>query len=226
VQTTAYPPRSSSRGFIAALSIGGVLVMAGAIAAVLLVTNQNDNKSHTGSGSGTTPAASIQAAGQKSPAPASSTPSASPTDSATSEDSGSDDSGDSGLTYKAGTYTVNQQVAEDLLGDTVTLNTVTVNGDGTVSVKITYTDAYPGEWTCANETADEASLAIDSDATDVSAGNDCTKNPAKTWYMSTGQTISGSMYFSQPPEGSGPWTFSLDTEEFQGDVSGISIPTQ
>jgi hypothetical protein len=33
------------------------------------------------------------------------------------------------------------------------------------------------------------------------------------------------MYFSQAPVGSGSWTFTIDTLEFQGSVSGISIPT-
>ena len=121
---------------------------------------------------------------------------------------------------------MNQQVAADAYDDTVTLSTVTVNSDGSVTVKLTYTDEYPGEWTCAFETADEASLQIDSDATDVSTGNDCTKDPSRSWYMSTGQSISANTYFSQAPEGSGTWTFSLDTDEFQGSVTGVSIPTQ
>ena len=233
VPTSPYPPRRSSRGFVALLSVGGVLVMGGAIAAVLLLANHNDDKSNSSS-SGTTRPASVQAAGDNhsaqgaasSASSASSSASASATDSASSETSDSDGSGDSVLDYEAGTYSVNQQVAEDLIGDTVTLDSVTVGSDGSVSVKLIYTDAVAGQWSCADETADEDSLQIESDATDVSTGNDCTKNPDRTWYMTPGQTFGGSMYFSQAPEGSGTWTFSLDTEEFQGSVSGISIPTQ
>ena len=230
VPTSPYPPRRSSRGFVALLSVGGVLVMGGAIAAVLLLSKNNDDKSN--SSSGTTRPASVQAAGdnhsaQSSPTSSvSASASASATDSASPETSGSDGSGGSVLNYKAGTYTVNQQLAEDAFDDTVTVDSVTVGSDGSISVQLTYTDADPGTWSCAGETADEASLQIDSDAADVSTGNDCTRDPYKSWYMTTGQTTSGSMYFSQAPEGSGPWTFSLDNEEFQGSVSGISIPTQ
>jgi serine/threonine protein kinase len=230
VQAPAYPARRSSRGFVALLAVGGVLVMGGAIAAVLLLADESDGKSNTASGTGTTHSASVQAGGasEKSSPSASATPSASPTDGASSETSGSDGSDGSGsvLSYQPGTYQVNQQAAVDLFEDTVTLDSVTVAADGSVSVQLTYTDALPGQWTCSEETADEASLQIESDAADVSVSNDCTKDPSKTWYMKTGQTTNGAMYFSRAPEGTGPWTFSLDTEEFQGDVSGISIPTQ
>jgi len=225
------PTRRSRTGFFALLGIGGAVVMAGAIATVLILSSRNDGSTNTASGGHST-GASVQAAAKTSAATDAASDTASDTSSPESTDSGSDpsDSSDSSsgsaLSYKPGTYSVNQQVAADAYDDTVTLSTVTVNSDGSVTVKLTYTDEYPGEWTCAFETADEASLQIDSDATDVSTGNDCTKDPSRSWYMSTGQSISANTYFSQAPEGSGTWTFSLDTDEFQGSVTGVSIPTQ
>ena len=218
------PPANRSRkGFFALLGIGGAAVMAAAIAAVLIVGSRSDGTSNSASGgTGASGHAAAETSAVTTPADTSSpedTDSASSSASATSSDS-------SVLNYKPGTYSVNQQVASDDFDDTVTLDSVTVNNDGSITVKLVYTDEEPGEWTCAFETADEASMQIDSDATDVSSGDDCTKDPSRTWYMSEGQSVSANTYFSQAPEGSGDWTFSLDTEEFQGSVDGISIPTQ
>jgi len=219
-----YPTARSRKGFIALLSIGGAAVMASAIAAVLFVTHGRDSASDSASG-GTTSAAVNHAtsAAAVTTTPASST---TPTTSTTSASTGG------AVNYKPGTYSVNQQVAVDLLGDTVTVASITVNSDGSVSVKLTYTDAYPGEWTCAYAKAGETALQIGDGATDSSTGSDCTKDLGKTWYMNAGESASGSEYFAHAPEGSGAWTFSMDTvtvddvPEFEGSVSGIDIPTQ
>ena len=228
------PAGRSRKGFFALLSVGGVVVMAAAIVAVVLFASRHDNKQNTASGGATK---SVQAGTATSHA-ATTSDGSSDDSSPTSTDSGdgasasaSDDSGDSGdgdgvLNYQPGTYKVDEQMAEDLLGNTVTLASITVGGNGSVTAKITTTDEQSGTWTCAYETADEYSLQIDSDASDVSTGNDCTRDPSKTWYMSKGQSINSNVYFSQAPEGSGDWTFSMDTDEFQGSVSDISIPTQ
>jgi len=225
------PARRSRTGFFALLGIGGAAVMAAAIATVLILSSRNDGSTNTASGGHST-GASVQAAAKTSAATGSTSDSASDTSSPESTDSDSvsmSSSGSSGnavLSYKPGTYSENQQIAADAFNDTVTLSSITVNSDGSITVKLTYTDEEPGDWTCAYETADEASMQINSDATDVSTGNDCTKDPDYTWYMSTGQSVSANTYFSQAPEGSGTWTFTLDNDEFKGSVSGISIPTQ
>ena len=222
------PNRRSRKGFIALLGIGSVAVMAAAIAGVLLLASKNNDSTNTGTSRNT---ATVKVGGSTSAA-ATTSAEASDTSSPESTDSGDDSSasasagsGDSVLNYTPGTYTVNQVAATDDFGDTVTLDSLTVDGDGDVTAKITYTDEEAGEWTCAYETADEASLSIDSDAADASTGNSCTQDPSKTWYMTEGQQISSLMYFSKAPVGSGDWTFTIDTLEFQGSVSGISIPT-
>jgi serine/threonine protein kinase len=232
------PAQRSRKGFIVLLSIGGVAVMAAAVAAVLLLANKNDNNSGN-TASGRTNTATVKVGGGGGGAASSTaTTSAQATDTSspqsTDTDSGSDSSasasagsGNSVLSYVPGTYKVNQQVAEDDIGNTVTLDSITVASNGDVSVKTTTTDeSQAGEWTCAYETADEDSLSIDSSATDTSTGNTCTEDPDKTWDMNVGDQVSSFAYFSQAPVGSGDWTFSLDTIEFQGSVSGISIPTQ
>jgi eukaryotic-like serine/threonine-protein kinase len=222
------PARRSRKGFIALLGIGSAAVMAAAIVGVLLLANKNNDSGNTGSSRNT---ATVKVGGSTSAAAttsaqASDTSSPESTDSSdNSSASASAGSGDSVLNYTPGTYTVNQVAATDDFGDTVTLDSLTVDSDGDVTAKVTYTDEEAGEWTCAYETADEASLSIDSDATDASTGNSCTQDPSKTWYMTEGQQISSLMYFSQAPVGSGSWTFTIDTLEFQGSVSGISIPT-
>ena len=231
------PTSRSRKGFIALLSVAGVLVMAAAVATVLLVANDNGDKQNTASGN--TGSTTTHGPGASSPAAkvtdtssdgGSSADGSGASDDSSSSPSSSSSSGGSGgsvLSYKPGTYTVNEQVAEDLLSNTVTVDSVTVNGSGAITVKLTYYDPdVSGEWTCAGQTADEATMAIGSNTTDVSSGNDCTQHPSKTWYVDAGQSFSGEFYFSQPPAGSGDWTFNLNTDEFQGSVTDISIPTQ
>jgi serine/threonine protein kinase len=230
------PVRRSRKGFVVLLSVGGVAMMAAAVAAVLLLASRNNGGGSSAAGRNS---ASVQAGGagatsgaatmsaQASDASDTSSPGSTGTGSGGgSSASASAGSGDSVLSYAPGTYTVNQQVASDEFGDTVTLDSITVASDGNVSARVTYTDEYAGEWTCAYETADEASLAIEANEADSSDGNSCTQDPSRTWYMTVGQQVSSLMYFSQAPVGSGDWTFSLDTIEFQGSVSGISIPTR
>ena len=231
------PAQRSRKGFIVALSIGGVAVMAAAVAAVLLLATRHDNSRNTASGrTGTATVKVGGAASSTATTSAQASDTSSPQSTDTDTDSGDDSSasasasagsGNSVLSYVPGTYKVNKQVAVDGLGNTVTLDSITVASNGDVSVKTTTADeSEAGHWTCAYETADEDSLSIDSSATDTSTGNSCTEDPTKTWYMNVGDQVSSIAYFSQAPVGNGDWTFSLDTFEFQGSVSGISIPTQ
>lgn len=218
----SHPPARSRKGFIALLTVGGAAVMAAALTAVLLWAHGQGNQTNNASANTTSAAAT-----QSTTAVADTTSAASSPSSTTTGSTGS-----GSVSYKPGTYSVNKEVATDLLGDTVTVTSVTVNDDGSVSVKLTYTDAYAGEWTCAYAKAGETTLQIGDGETDSSTGSDCTKDPTKTWNMDEGETVSGSEYFAQAPQGSGPWTFTMDTltveeiPEFQGSVSGITIPTQ
>ncbi|MBR7830842.1 protein kinase [Actinospica sp. MGRD01-02] len=221
-------PARSRTGFYALLAAAGAVVMAGAIAGVLLLDHGKNGSSNSANG-GTTGVAVVHS---------SSAATDSATDSATSDTAtGATDSSTSGsdsgsTTYKPGTYGVDQQIAVDLLGDTVDVDSVTVNNDGSVAVKLTYTSAVSGTWSCGGSKAGEATLQIGDNGEDSSTASDCTKAPSKTWDMNAGQTFSGSEYFASAPAGSGSWTFSMDTAttegitEFQGSVSDISIPTQ
>ncbi|HEX4789938.1 MAG TPA: serine/threonine-protein kinase [Actinospica sp.] len=226
----AKPPESgpSHRRFYALLGAGGALVMAGAIVAVLVLADGGGGSGANGSQTGTSTVRNL-AAGSS----AASTASASDTVTASGSDTGGATSTDTSVAhYRPGTYKVNQTVATDLLGDTVSLISITVDGDGTVSALLSYTDAVPGEWTCAAAKPGEATLSTDSGADDASTASDCTKDPGKTWYLSAGQSASGAEYFGHAPAGAGDWTFSMnsltvdDVPEFQGSVSGISIPTE
>ncbi len=209
-------PASSRKGFYALLAAAGAVVTTGAIVAVLLLDKGSNHSSNTAIGS-TTSALVVH--------------SSAAADVATTDSASSDATSDS-TTYKPGTYSVDQQVAQDLLGDTVNVDSVTVDNDGTVSVKLTYTATIASEWGCAGSKAGEATLQIGDGDADSSTGSDCTRDPSKTWNMSAGQSFSGSEYFASPPTGSGTWTFSMTTAtpegvtEFQGSVSDISIPTQ
>ena len=213
-------PARSRKGFYALLAAAGAVVMTGAVVAVLLIDNGSNHSSNTANGS-TTSAPVIHSSAANDVAN---------TDSASS-DSTSDNTSDAAA-YKPGTYSVNQQVASDILGDTVNVDSVTVDNDGTVSVKLTYTAVIASEWGCAGSKAGEATLQIDDGDADSSTGSDCTRDPSKTWNMSAGQSFSGSEYFASAPTGDGTWTFSMTTAtpegitEFQGSVSDISIPTQ
>lgn len=215
------PVRRSRAGFIAAVTVGAAVVMAGAVFAVVLLANGHDNPSNTGSG--TTSSHSLAAA-------ETSTSVASPSLSASSASPNASDSstGDSGvLQYQAGTYAEHKLIDTDLTGNTIELTSITVKSDGSVSALLTYTAASSGQWTCALSKAGEATLSIGDGTTDSSTGNDCTKDPTKTWNMTAGQTFSGSEYFSQAPAGNGDWTFSFDDGiEFQGSVDSINIPAQ
>jgi serine/threonine protein kinase len=209
-------PARNRKGFYALLAAAGAVVMTGAIVAVLLVNNGGNHSSNTANGSTTS-------------APVVHSPAA--TDVATTDSASSDSTSDS-TAYKPGTYSVNQQVAVDLLGDTVRVDSVKVDDDGTVSVKLIYTAAIASDWGCGGSKAGEATLQIGEGDTDSSTGSDCTKDPNKTWSLGAGQSFSGSEYFASAPTGDGAWTFSMTTAttdgitEFQGSVSDISIPTQ
>jgi len=203
----------SRKTFYAAVAAGGAVVMTGAVVTVLLLANggsPNPTSSHTATSS------------QNLAAGANTT--ATTTDESSSAASGV-------LNYTPGTYNVGKLVATDLLGDTVTLASITVNSDGTVNANLTYTDAYAGEWTCSAAKPGETSLVTVSGAEDASTGSTCTKDLSKTWYMAVGQSISDTEYFAQAPSGSGTWSFSIDsydaagTAEFVGGATDITIPT-
>jgi serine/threonine protein kinase len=201
----------SRKTFYAAVAAGGVVVMTGAVVTVLLLANggsSNATTSHTSSSSqhlaaGTSPTAT----------------------------NGSSSAASGVLDYKPGTYDVGRLVATDALGDTVTLASITVNTDGTVTANLTYTDAYAGEWTCSAAKDGETSLVTVAGAEDASTGDTCTRDLSKTWYMAVGQSISDTEYFAQAPSGSGSWSFSIDsydttgTPEFVGGITDITIPT-
>jgi hypothetical protein len=201
----------SRKTFFAAVAAGGAVVMTGAVVTVLLLA-------HGGSPN----PASSQTSSSSQKLAAGTSPTA--TDETSAAATGV-------LNYKAGTYNVGQLVATDLLGDTVTLASITVNSNGTVAANLTYTDAYAGQWTCSAAKPGETSLVTVSGAQDASTGSTCTKDLSKTWYMAVGQSISDTEYFAQAPSGSGPWSFSIDsydtagTAEFVGGVTNITIPT-
>jgi serine/threonine protein kinase len=137
--------------------------------------------------------------------------------------SGSTSAGSSSA-YKPGTYTENLRLATDALGNTVTLQSIVVNGDGTVEARIFYTAALDSNWTCAFSTAREATLKTPGGAADPSTGSDCTQDPTKTWTMLAGQTENSVEYFAHAPAGSGAWSLTLSTREFHGTAAGITIP--
>ena len=224
------PPGSSHRMFYALVATGGALVMAGAVVAVLLFANGTDKPGPhtTGTGTGTAHNVADGSSGTYDTSQDTSTD----TSSATDTDTGATSTSTAVLQYKPGTYTVDQTVATDLIGNTVKLKSITVNADGTVAATLSYIDGYPGAWSCAGAQAGEATLDTDAAVDDASTSSDCTKNPDKTWNMTAGQSIDGAEYFAHAPAGDGDWTFSLSTmasggiTEFQGSVSGIKIPTQ
>jgi serine/threonine protein kinase len=209
------PAKSSQKRFFAAVGAGGTVVLVGAVVAAVMLTKNSDgappstrqSQSQTRSQTAT----AQNAAGTGSP-----TTAASPTGAAS---------------YKPGTYDLNQMVATDLLGDTIMLDSITVNSDGSISAALIYTDEYPGEWTCAAAKPGEATLSIATGPDEPSTASDCTKDPTKTWYMTAGQTVVGHEYFAAPPVGDGSWTFGFDSvtiegiTEFSGSVSNIQIPT-
>jgi serine/threonine protein kinase len=221
------PPRSSHRTFYALLGGGGALVMAGAVVAVLLLAHGNGNPGPNVTHTGTNTVQNL-AGGSSAPASTSddtSTANATGSGGATSTDTGT-------AQYKPGTYPVNQSVATDLIGDTVSLVSITVNADGTVTAQLSYTASISGEWTCSAAQPGEATLSTGSGPSDVSTASDCTKDPSKTWNLAAGQSVGGVEYFAHPPAGSGDWSFGIDSKtvddvpEFQGSASGISIPTE
>lgn len=128
------------------------------------------------------------------------------------------------MAYAPGTYAVDRTIAADPR-DTTTLRTVTVHGDGTVTVEFTVSSAVHGEYGCAFSAAGEATLRTANGSVDPSTGSDCTRNPTKTWTAAPGQTWADNEYFAHVPDGVGPWTMTLDTRDRKGSVSGIGIPT-
>jgi serine/threonine protein kinase len=220
-------PARGRRGFLTAVIVGGAVVMVGAIMAVLLVNKANGSaRNNDASGGSTSPAVTHVATANGLAATTGA--SATPSDSGTS-DSETDTS--DAVSYKPGTYPVNQQLATDLLGNTVTLDSITVNSDGSVSAKLSFTASMDAEWTCSGAKAGEAALEADDKVLDYSTGSDCTRYATRSWAMTSGETVSESEYFASAPTGGGSWSFAIDsgadgTTEFSGAVTDISIPTQ
>lgn len=133
------------------------------------------------------------------------------------------------LSYRPGTYTVNQTAATDLLTNTVTVDSVTVAADHSVSVKLTYKNnsGIGTEWSCAGTQVGDATLATASGGSIKSDSSDCTKDLSKTWNMPAGGTIDSTEYFASAPPGTGAWTFAIDSEpEFVGSTAqGFTVPT-
>ena len=197
------PARDKRRGgLFAAAGAGGALLVVGAVATAIVLTQHGS----TPPGPQNTSSSSHSASGSSSGAAAVASVST--------------------RSYKPGTYAENKQLAVDLLGNTATLQSIVVNGDGTVEVKISYTAAVPGEWTCALAVPGEATLTTANGTADASTASDCTRDPAKTWTMTVGQSMVATQYFAHAPDGDGPWTLTLAQREFTGSVSGISIPTK
>jgi hypothetical protein len=212
------------------VAVGGVVVLVGAVVAVLMLSNGGGSGTPPGTASGNATAGTRNVAGAGSPtsptSPTSDDPSSDPAPSQTESVSST------GVAdYEPGIYPVGKPLATDAHDDTITLTSITVNDDGGVSAQLTYTDAHPGLWTCAAAQPGEASISIGSGTPDPSTGSDCTKDPDKTWYMTAGQTTVLSEYFAAPPAGSGTWTFDFDSltvqggPDFEGEVSGIAIRT-
>jgi hypothetical protein len=222
------PARASKKGFFTAVGLGGVVVLVGAILAVVLLANGNGAPSPNTTHSGRAVGATTQkiAAGASPPAASADSTSAapSPTASASSADEGVG-------SYRPGVYPVNQFLAKDYNGDTVSLTSITVDDDGSLSAQLTYVSAVSGSWTCAAATPGQAQLSIGSGPIDSSTGSTCTKDPTKTMWEDAGDGFVLSQYFSGPPAGGGPWTFAFSSAntsgaiEFQGTYSGIQIPT-
>ena len=189
-------------GLFAAAGAGGTLLVVGAVATAILLTRHDS----TPPGPQNTSTSSHSAPGTNSGAAAA--------------------DAQSTRSYKPGSYAENKRLAVDLLGNTATLQSVIVNGDGTVEAKISYTAAVPGEWTCALAVPGEATLTTANGTADASTASDCTRDPAKTWTMTVGQSMVATQYFAHAPDGDGPWTLTLAQREFTGSVSGISIPTK
>jgi len=221
-------PDGSRRTFFAAVGASGAVVMAGAVVIALILGHGGGKPGPTHAGTGTVTnvadGGSTHATSVDDKTKESSASTTASSDDATSTATGV-------AHYKPGTYPVGKLLATDLLGNTVKLVSITVKSDGTVSTLLSYTAAVPGDWTCLAAKPGEATLDTDASVDDASTGSDCTKDLDKTWYMDTGDSVSGSEYFAHAPTGSGDWSFSLDSgavgeaSEFQGTVSGISIPT-
>lgn len=217
------PPatRDRRRGGLVVAGVVGALVVVGAVLIAVIPRGSTPSGSQQTSLSANSPAASGSPTGR---AAASLGAGSGGSAGGTGNSAGTGDSS-GGTGYQPGTYTENLRLAEDTLGNTVTLQSIVVNSDGTVEAKIFYAASIASEWGCAFSTAREAALTTENGTTDYSTGSDCTRDPSRTWYMTPGQTYGNTEYFAHPPTGTGPWTMTISTREFQGTTPGFTIPT-
>jgi len=200
------PARDSRRGGpLVAAGAAGALTVIGAVAVAVALARH-----------GSAPPEAQNASSHSAPA------SSSAASSASADSTGAAASG--AVSYRPGTYTEDLRLAEDAFGNTVTLQSIIVNRNGTVEAKIFYTAGIASEWTCAFSTAREATLNTPNGTTDPSTGSDCTRDLTRTLYLMPGQTMSNTEYFAHAPDGTRPWTMTLNQRAFKGSVSGINIP--
>jgi len=217
------PPQPVTRRRRSVFAYGTAAAAVVVIAVVALVVLHTNGSSPSGQASSQSssnsapPSASASTAGTAS-ATATSTASATSTANAAAV-----------LNYRPGTYQVNQIAATDLLGNTVTVGSVTVADNHSVSVKLIYTNnsGSATQWSCAGSTVGEATLNTASGGQISSSSSDCTQDPSKTWNMPAGGTVDSVEYFASAPPGTGDWNFAIDSEpEFVGSTQqGFTIPT-
>jgi hypothetical protein len=228
-QTSATPvpqPATGRRGHGFAYAMAGVAAtVIVAVAAVVLATKGSSPT--TPAAASTQSANSVVKVSQAATTAAAAMPTAS--SAVTTAPASASPAATNVLSYVPGTYQVNQNTATDLLGNTVTVDSVTVAGDHSVSVKLTYMNnsGFATQWSCSNAVAGEATLSTASGGKVSSTGSDCTKDPSKTENLPAGGTIDSEEYFASAPPGTGDWTFAIDSEpEFVGSTEqGFSIPT-
>ncbi|WP_157436590.1 serine/threonine-protein kinase [Actinospica robiniae] len=219
------PAAASHRTRNALLATGGAVVVAAVTATAVVLAQGNRNccpgpsTSHTSTAS-VSPVAQQSAVDTSSATEASSAPAASTPASAAS-------SGDV-LSYKPGTYKVNRLVATDLLDySSVYLVDVKVNSDGSVQADLRYTNntSTTQPFGCTYDTPDEGKLATD-DASVKSSATACTDDPSFTKNVPAGGSLASYDTFDHAPAGSGTWTYTISSFEYNGSISGIDVPTQ
>lgn len=217
------PTGESHRTRNVLLATGGAVVVA-AVTATAVVLAQSGDSCCPGPSTTHTSTASVSPVAQESV-----TDTGSATETASSPTTAaSATSSDGVLNYKPGTYKVNQLVATDLLDySSVYLVDVKVNADGSVTADLRYTNntSTTQPFGCTYDTPDEGKLATD-DSSVKSTATACTDDPSFTKNVPPGGSLASYDTFDHAPAGSGPWTYTINSLEYNGSVSGISIPTQ
>jgi hypothetical protein len=217
------PPAASHRTRNALLATGAAVVVA-AVAATAVVLAQDDKGCCPGpsdSSSGSVSASVVAQQSVTDTGSAAETTSAPPATTSATSARGV-------LDYKPGTYTVNQLVDTDVVGyGSVYLVDIKVNADGSVRADLRYTNdtSTTQEFGCLYDSADEGELATD-DASVHSSATACSDDPGFRKDVPAGGSLASYETFPHAPAGSGAWTYSIDSIEFNGSVSGITVPTR